>query len=107
VTESRKYLDIAKKVKSEGLGADNSSTQQSRLARSDLEASLRTCAHCGPVADAALVMKVCQGCKAARYCGPACAKLHWKAHKKECRRIEAESKQVAAGRADGAGPSNA
>jgi len=52
-------------------------------------------------------MKVCQGCKAARYCGPACARLHWKAHKKECRRIEAESKQVAAGRADGAGPSNA
>jgi len=77
------------------------------MKRSNLEASLRTCAHCGPMADAALVMKVCQGCKAAHYCGPACAKLHWKAHKKECRRIEAESKQVVAGRGDGAGPSNA
>jgi hypothetical protein len=49
------------------------------------------------VADDDIVMKVCQGCKAARYCGPACARLHWKAHKVGCRRIEAENKAVAEG----------
>jgi hypothetical protein len=46
-------------------------------------------------------MKVCSVCNAARYCGPACQKLHWKAHKPECKRIAAESKHVTAG----AGPS--
>ena len=107
VTESRKYLNIAQDATRTGYGAGNSITQKSQQLRSDLEASLLTCARCGSVTDKDVVMKVCQGCKAARYCGPACARLHWKAHKKECRRIEAESKQVAAGCADGAGPSNA
>jgi len=107
MTESRKYLNIAQDVMSKGRGAENSDTQKSRLACSELQTSLRTCAQCGPVADVDLLMMTCKGCKAVRYCSPACAKLHWKAHKKECRRIEAENKQVAEGRADGAGPSSA
>ena len=105
VTESRKFLDISLQASTESYGPENVSTLLSRNKRTDLEASLRTCAHCGPVADE-VEMKVCQGCKAARYCGPACAKLHWKAHKNECRRIKAENEQIAARRADGAGPSN-
>jgi len=96
-TESRKYLDISERIAEASFGAGHLETQRSQQARGIIERSLRTCAHCGPVADAALVMKVCQGCKAARYCGPACAKLHWKAHKKTCRSIEAESRAVAAG----------
>jgi hypothetical protein len=52
-------------------------------------------------------MMVCSVCNAARYCGPVCQNKHWKAHKPECKRIEAESKAVKAARANGAGPSNA
>ena len=50
-------------------------------------------------------MKVCSVCQAARYCGAACQKLHWKTHKPECKRIKAESDAVKG--SDGAGPSNA
>jgi len=106
VTESRMYLNIAQEALSAGYGTDSSRTQLSQLHRSDLNASLRTCARCGPVTDDDITMKICQGCQAARYCSPACAELHWKAHKKECRRIKAESEQVAGG-SGGAGPSTA
>ena len=97
VTESRKYLDIAQEADSVSLGADNSITQKSRQNRSNLEASLRACARCGPITDDAVVMKVCQGCKAARYCSHECSLLHWKAHKVECKRIKAENEQIAGG----------
>jgi hypothetical protein len=70
-----------------------------------LKADLRTCAQCGPITDKDLVMKVCTICWAARYCGAACQRLHWKAHKPECKRIKAESDAVKG--SDGAGPSNA
>jgi len=53
-----------------------------------------------------IVMRVSQGCNTVRYCGAACQKLHWKAHKPECKRIiKAESDAVKD--SDGAGPSNA
>ena len=106
VTESRKYLDLAARGHSICFGNSDSIIHQTRRIRSDLDSRLRTCAHCGPVADQALGMKVCQGCKAARYRGAACQKLHWKAHKMECKRIAAENESIAAG-GDGAGPSNA
>ena len=106
VTESRKYMNIAQEVTSNGFGAENTSTIHSRLARSILQISLRTCVQCGPVADE-VEMKVCSVCYAARYCGPVCQQKHWKEHKPECKRIAAESKAVKAGRADGAGPSSA
>jgi tetratricopeptide (TPR) repeat protein len=103
--ESRKYLDIAKQAKSESFGADHERSQTARQNRSSLKADLRTCVQCGPVADKALVMKVCSVCQAARYCGAACQGLHWKTHKPECKRIKAESDAVKG--SDGAGPSNA
>jgi len=104
--ESRKYLDIAKEAKSESYGAAHERTQTARQSRRDLNTDLRTCAQCGPITDKALVMQVCSICQAARYCGAACQKLHWKTHKPECKRIKAESDAVAVG-SDGAGPSNA
>ena len=106
VTESRKYLDIAKVAQSESHGAQHERTQTSRQLRNNLDAPLRTCAHCGPITDATIVMKVCQGCKAARYCSPACSVQHWRAHKPQCKRIKAETLAVNAS-SDGAGPSNA
>ena len=60
--------------------------------------SLRICAQCGPVAEE-VVMKVCSVCRAGRYCGAACQKLHWKKHKPECKRIKADNDAVAAERA--------
>ena len=75
------------------------------VARSKLKADLRTCAQCGPITDKAISMRVCSACNAARYCGVACQRLHWKAHKPECKRIKAESDAVKD--SDGAGPSNA
>jgi len=104
--ESRKYLDIAKRAESESFGANHRRTQTARLHRRNLNADLRTCAQCGPITDKALVMKVCSVCQAARYCGAACQKLHWKTHKPECKRIKAENDQVTSS-SEGAGPTNA
>jgi len=104
VTESRKYLDMAVRRHGRGLGADHPSTLLAQERRNGLDPSLRTCAQCGPIIDKDLVMKVCSVCKAARYCGAGCQKLHWKTHKPECKRIAAENEAIAAG-SDGAGPS--
>ena len=34
-------------------------------------------------------LRTCDGCLVARYCGNACAKAAWPAHKAECRRLQA------------------
>jgi hypothetical protein len=34
-------------------------------------------------------LKDCSGCKTVRYCGKACQKAHWPAHKATCRRMQA------------------
>jgi len=103
--ESRKYLDIGKQAIQGSYGAESTNAHTAHRNRTNLKADLRTCAQCGPITDKALVMQVCSVCKAARYCGAACQKLHWKAHKPECKRIKAESDAVKD--SDGAGPSNA
>ena len=104
--ESRKYLDIAKQGMTESFGTDHQHAQNARQNRSNLKADLRTCAQCGPITNKDLVMKVCSVCQAARYCGAACQKLHWKEHKPECKRIKAENESIAVD-SEGAGPSNA
>ena len=38
-------------------------------------------------------LKVCEGCRNARYCGRQCQKAHWKQHKKECRRLMTERRE--------------
>ena len=32
--------------------------------------------------------KLCNGCRQVRYCGPACHKADWKAHKAACRELQ-------------------
>ena len=55
---------------------------QSRV-RSDPEAHrVHTCAECGIRREP---MQVCSQCRVARYCGVACQRAHWPAHKPECR----------------------
>ena len=50
------------------------------------------CNHCGaPEADARL--RACSGCLSVRYCGAACSKAAWPAHKEECRRRQAKRKE--------------
>jgi len=46
------------------------------------------CDQCGGVSIDGLMM-TCIGCNAARYCSAACAALHWRGHKAECRRLVA------------------
>jgi hypothetical protein len=41
-----------------------------------------SCAHCG--AQGAVELKRCSRCKRAAYCGAACQKAGWKAHRKTC-----------------------
>ena len=36
-------------------------------------------------------LRRCGGCRAVRYCSPACSRAHWRAHKAECRRLQAEA----------------
>ena len=45
------------------------------------------CSACGKTGIANQDLKQCNGCKCVWYCGAACQKAHWKAHKKECKLI--------------------
>ena len=38
----------------------------------------------------------CGGCGTVRYCSAACSKAHWRAHKAECRRLQAQQASAAA-----------
>jgi len=46
------------------------------------------CDQCGGVSADGLMM-TCIDCNAARYCSAACAALHWRGHKAECKRLVA------------------
>ena len=48
----------------------------------------RVCA--APGCGATRGLKRCSGCGAVRYCSAKCSKAHWRAHKAECRRLQAE-----------------
>ena len=50
--------------------------------------ALDTCAACGAAEPAIAAFKRCAGCKQVAYCGVACQKGHWKAHKPACRRSQ-------------------
>lgn len=45
------------------------------------------CSACGKTGVANQDVKQCNGCKCVWYCGAACQRAHWKAHKKECKLI--------------------
>ena len=54
----------------------------------------RVCA--APGCGATHGLKRCGGCGTVRYCSQACCKAHWRAHKAECRRLQAERAAAAA-----------
>jgi ankyrin repeat protein len=43
----------------------------------------------------------CGGCRSEFYCSPTCQKARWSSHKKECKQIQAEMKQLEKGRGVG------
>ena len=47
--------------------------------------TLRPCAACGKLEDAKGDHKACSGCRSVAYCGSACQRAHWPAHKAECK----------------------
>ena len=51
--------------------------------------SIVACAACGKRGSD---LKVCTACKSVKYCNRNCQKLHWKAHKKECKELASELK---------------
>ena len=50
--------------------------------------SLRACSNCGKLEGAKGDHKTCSGCKSVAYCGSACQKEHWSAHKADCKRLK-------------------
>ena len=54
----------------------------------------RVCAN--PGCGAKRGLRRCGGCHTVRYCSEACSRTHWREHKAECRRVQAEQAQAAA-----------
>jgi hypothetical protein len=44
---------------------------------------------------------LCGGCMAVRYCSRECQKVHWKAHRKACKELQAAGLDTAVGAAAG------
>ena len=81
-------------LESEDAAAEGDVARQAQLAVDTAEAlATRPCAHpccttiLGAREAAALRGKRCSGCRAVRYCGPACQKADWRAHKAACREV--------------------
>jgi hypothetical protein len=75
----------------DGTGADSSS----RAAHaSSAPPPAHSCASCGTTA---LPVKLCSSCRAARYCGAACQRAHWPAHKAACRAAAAAASAADSG----------
>ena len=51
----------------------------------------RVCA--APGCDATRGLRRCGGCGMMRYCGEACSRAHWREHRAQCRRLQAEQQQ--------------
>ena len=60
--------------------------------RGPADAPGTTCNHCG-AREADAHLRACSGCYSVRYCGEACSKAAWPAHKEECRRRQAKRKE--------------
>ena len=55
----------------------------------------RVCA--APGCGATSGLRRCAGCATVRYCSAACSRAHWREHRAECRRLQAEQAAAAAG----------
>ena len=56
-------------------------------------AAARVCAGCGTTRG----LRLCAACRTVRYCSEACSYSHWRQHRAECRRLQAEQAQAAGG----------
>jgi hypothetical protein len=52
------------------------------------------CAQCGSAGRESQLLR-CSACKGARYCSRECQRLHWRAHKADCKRVQRELKDGA------------
>ena len=60
--------------------------------RGPVDAPGTTCYHCG-AREAEARLFACSGCYSVRFCGAACSKAAWSAHKNECRRRQAKREE--------------
>lgn len=65
----------------------------SQPASSEQPGAARGCAACGATSG----LRRCSGCSVVRYCGEACSHAHWRTHRAECRRRQAERAAAEAG----------
>ena len=83
-------------LEAEDAAAEGDAARQAQLAVDTAVAlGTRPCAHpcCTTIVGAheadAPRGKLCSGCRRVRYCGPACQKADWRAHKAACRELAA------------------
>ena len=62
----------------------------------------RTCAN--PGCNATHSLRRCGGCGTVFYCSAACSRAHWRAHRAECRRLQAAQAAVAAAESEASEP---
>ena len=63
-------------------------TTGQEVAQAHENSKSQRCVCCRRVAAKNQVFKQCSGCKAVRYCGQSCQKLHWSSHKRLCQATE-------------------
>ena len=86
---------LVKSLQAKDTAEEGDAARQAQLAVEVAEAlSTRPCAHpcCTTLLGASEADaprgKLCSGCRAVRYCGPACQKADWRAHKAACRELQ-------------------
>ena len=86
---------LALRLKEEAAAEEADPSKQAQLAVDTAEAlATRPCAHvcCTTIVGAREAEsprgKLCSGCRVVRYCGAACQKADWRAHKAACRELQ-------------------
>ncbi len=101
-------LEVAAKQQAASGSSQHSARPADSAAATDSEAAgpaeqpaakpARMCA--APGCGATRGLKRCGGCGTVRYCSANCSRAHWREHKAECRRLQAERAAAAAGAAE-------
>ena len=91
-------LQTASQWQGSGSSTGRSSVEAAPAAVEGAAHPPRTCA--APGCGATRGLKRCGGCGTVRYCSVECSRAHWRAHKAECRRVQAERAAAPAERGD-------